>query len=236
MHAAIRTACKRVLTAFPRWQREREFNTQRFIRFNERPAELRFLFSCFLRLYPRKVLDVGTGLTALPSMLRLCGSEVTAIDNVRDYWPRGMMNLHYHVINDDICNPRLQGQYDLITCVSVLEHIEKCDAAVENMFHLLRPGGCLMMSFPYTERRYIRNVYELPGSSYGQNEPYITQSFSRNELDHWMEKSHGAILEQEFWQFWDGDFWTAGRQLLPPKMVDVDGQHQLTCLLIRKEG
>jgi hypothetical protein len=35
------------------------------------------------------------------------------------------------------------------------------------MFARLACGGHLIMTFPYNETRYVRNVYELPGSSYG---------------------------------------------------------------------
>jgi hypothetical protein len=59
------------------------------------------------------------------------------------------------------------------------------------MFSLLKPKGHLILTCPYTEKSYVRNVYELPGSSYGQGEPYITQSYSRNELNRWVEANKG---------------------------------------------
>jgi 2-polyprenyl-3-methyl-5-hydroxy-6-metoxy-1,4-benzoquinol methylase len=182
------------------------------------------------------VLDVGTGTTALPHLMRNCGFLVTAIDNIHDYWPNGMSNRHYHIIDDDITATRLKGKFDFITCVSVLEHIEKSDQAVANMFGLLNPGGHLLLTFPYTEQAYIRNVYRLPGSTYGQDVPYITQSYSRLELDRWLQQNRAEILEQEFWQFWDGDFWTVGTQLIPPRQVAGQDKHQLTCLLLRRSA
>jgi hypothetical protein len=101
------------------------------------------------------------------------------------------------------------------------------------MFKLLNPGGHLLMSFPYTERSYVRNVYELPGSSYGKGRPYITQSYSHQNVDRWLAESNGMIQEQELWQCWEGEHWTVGKQVIPPRRVSSSDTHQLTCLHLR---
>ena len=225
---------KSLLNRYPRHILKREYETQGFTRFNERPIEFGFVLRKLAQLYPRSVLDVGAGTTALPQMMRDCGCLVTATDNVVDYWAAGMYNRHYHVIDDNITETRLSGRYDLITCVSVLEHIANPDDAIRNMFALLKPGGFLVLTFPYHEKKYVRNVYELPDSGYGQGVPYITQSFSRNELDAWVKANEGTIVEQEYWQCWEGDFWTIGKQVIPPKCVTAEDRHQLSCVLIRK--
>lgn len=234
MLKTAKSIVKKLLNVYPPWICRLEFKLQTFTRFNERPIEFSFVFRKLGEIYPRKVLDVGTGTTALPNMIRNCGFLVTAIDNVRDYWPSGMLNRHYHVIDDDITDTRLKDRFDLITCISVLEHIERADDAVRNMFSLLNQDSHLIMTFPYSERSYVRNVYELPGSSYGQDAPYITQSYSRTELERWVQNNHGVILEQEYWQFWEGDHWTVGKQIIPPKRVAAGDKHQLTCIHIRK--
>jgi len=147
-----------------------------------------------------------------------------------------MFNRHYHVIDNDITDPSLRDKFDLITCVSVLEHIEKYETAVQNMFNFLVPFGYLILTFPYTESRYVRNVYKLPGSSYGQNNPFICQSYSRNELNRWLQENSGVIIEQEYWHFWDGDYWTVGSQIIPPRKVSVEDKHQISCILIQKKS
>jgi 2-polyprenyl-3-methyl-5-hydroxy-6-metoxy-1,4-benzoquinol methylase len=225
---------KNLLNLYPQWICRHEFKSQVFTRFNERPIEFSFVFRKLVEIYPRTILDVGTGKAALPHLMRYCGCLVTATDNVRDYWPSGMQNRHWHVIDDDINETRLSATFDLITCISVLEHIQKPDKAIRNMFSLLKPNGHLILTFPYNERSYVRNVYELPESSYGKGLPYITQSYSRSELERWLRENHGTILDQEYWQFWEGDHWTVGKQLIPPRNVSADDKHQLTCILIRK--
>jgi len=233
---APKNLVRTLLNLYPKIVCRREFRTQRFRRFNERPIEFAFLFERIGKFYPKRVLDVGTGTTALPHLIRNCGCIVTATDNVRDYWPSGMTNRHYWVIDDDITKTRLRSKFDMITCISVLEHIERADDAVRNMVALLNPGGHLVLTCPYNEREYARNVYKLPGSSYGQSATYITQAFSRKDLNRWTSQLSVAIVDQEYWQFWEGPHWTVGRQVIPPIRVSSEDKHQLTCILMRKTG
>lgn len=234
MISRLKSYARSVLNVYPRWVTKREYENQRFQRLNERPVEFAFVFRSLARLYPRTVLDVGTGTTALPHLMRNCGFLVTATDNVTDYWPTGMFNRHYYVIDDDITRTRLTERFDFITCISVLEHVEASDDAVANMIALLNPGGHLALSFPYTEAAYVRNVYTLPGSSYGQNAPFITQSYARSNIDGWLARTGATIAEQEYWEYWDGGTWTVGNQILPPRKSSAAEPHQHTCLLLRK--
>lgn len=213
---------------------KREYEAQQFIGINERPVEFGFVFKHLTQHCPTKVLDVGTGATALPHLIRNCGFLVTATDNIHDYWPFGMINRHYHVINDDITKTRLQVTFDFITCVSVLEHIRDHKAAMRSMFKLLKPGGHLLLTFPYNEKRYAENVYTLPDSIVTETFPFITQAFSRNEVNAWMADNGGKIIEQEYWQFFSGDFWTCGERICPPVRATNSEKHQISCILIRK--
>jgi len=230
----IEKRIRAVFDLYIKWLCKREYKRQKFERFTERAVEFRFLFDKLSMIYPLRVLDVGTGTSALPQLLRKCGFMVTAVDNVKDYWPIGMVNRHYHIINDDITDTKLNDEFDFITCISVLEHVEKYDDAMKNMVKLLKSGGHLVLTFPFSEKKYVKNVYSLPGSSYGQDATYICQSFSRAELEKWTKEYGCKIVDQEYWQFWSGDYWTIGEQVIPPKKVGVEDNHQLTCILMQK--
>ena len=153
-----------------------EFEQQSFRRINERPSNSAFFSSASRKQCRGRCSNVGTGTTALPSLLRTCGCVVTAIDNVRDYWSNGMSNRHWHVIDDDITRPRLNSQYDMVSCISVLEHIVDHNAAMRSMFSLVAPGGFVLLTFPYNETRYVDNVYKLAGAGYGQDAPTSARS------------------------------------------------------------
>jgi SAM-dependent methyltransferase len=211
-----------------------EFQSQRAKKLNERPVEFAFLFRCIATVAPKTVLDVGTGNTALPHLIRNCGPVVTATDNVSDYWPRGFVNRHWHVVDDDIRATRITGPFDLVSCISVLEHIVPADAAVASMLKVLRPGGHLVLTTPFHAADYVPNCYELPASSYGRQNAYPAQSHGTADLDRWLTTNNAEVVEQEFWRYWTGTHWTEGQQIIPPERSSVDQPHQLTCLLIRK--
>ena len=227
---------KKILTIYPDYSTKNEFNNQSFTRFNERAVEFSFVFRKISELYPKTILDVGTGTTALPHLMRNCGPLVTAVDNIKDYWPNGMTNRHYHVINDDITHTQLSGSFDMVTCVSVLEHIQHFDAAVANMLKLLNPYGHLIITCPYTDDNYVKNVYDLEDSSYGKENSFVAQSYSRKNLTNWLKNGNAAVVEQEYWQFWEGKFWTCGNQIIPPVKVSVHDRHQISCILIKRNS
>jgi 2-polyprenyl-3-methyl-5-hydroxy-6-metoxy-1,4-benzoquinol methylase len=213
----------------------KEYKKPVFAEFNERPVEYRFVFEQIAEFYPKNVLDVGTGLTALPSVMANCGCSVTAIDNVKDYWLNGMFNRHYHVINDDIVNTKIEKTFDMITCISTLEHIEKYDQAVKSMFSLLKNGGYLVLTFPYNEKIGVENVYSLPDSIVKNLPKYKTRVYCRDDLDRWQKQNNAIILKQEYWKFFQGDYWATGEILLPPEKVDVKDKHQISCLVFQKK-
>jgi 2-polyprenyl-3-methyl-5-hydroxy-6-metoxy-1,4-benzoquinol methylase len=201
---------------------------------NERAIEYRFLFDCLIRTGAKTVLDVGTGDSALPHLLRSRGCHVTAIDNVVDFWPQGIINRHWHVLNDDIRKTKVKSLFDLVSCISVIEHIEDHLSAVSGMVRLVAPNGHLVLTTPYSEQGSVPDVYAEPGAAYGQDAPYVCRSSSRRELTQWLDITSTEIVIQEYWRCWTGPFWTQGERYLVPEQVTADETHQLTCLLLRR--
>jgi len=211
-----------------------EYKRQKFKRINERPIEFGFLFNKLVELNPKTILDIGTGTSALPSLLRKCGYLVTATDNIKDYWKNGMYNKHFYVVNDDITKTKMNKKFDCITCISVLEHIIEYNEAISSMSSLLNNGGYIVLTFPYKDDEYVKNAYAMPSSTYGQDASYITQMFSANEVKKWVKNNKLKVIDQEYWQFFSGDYWTVGEQIFPPKKVEKYEKHQLTCLVLKK--
>jgi len=213
----------------------REFKSQEFQGLNERSVEYRFVFEQITRYYPRHILDVGTGKSALPQLMRNCGPLVSAIDNIDDYWPKGMSNRHYHIIQDNIITTRLpSAEFDMVTCISVLEHIVEHSKAISSMVALLKPGGHLVLTFPYNERQYVSNIYALAGSIGADVYPFSTQAFSRSEVESWCYENPVSVIQQEWWKFFDGEFWTLGNAIWPPEQTGPELSHQISCLVLQK--
>lgn len=85
-------------------------------------------------LHPRTVLDVGCAMGMLVGSLRERGVDASGID-LSDYAiSKADRRAVGHVRVGDLTEP-LEGRYDLVTCVEVLEHIEPglVDKAVSNL-------------------------------------------------------------------------------------------------------
>lgn len=239
-HLALKFDAYNPLSMFVRFYvnqiNKKEYFNPPFNLFNERPVEYRFVFTQLANYYPKKVLDVGTGLTALPHLMANCGMAVTAIDNIKDYWPMGMFNRHYYVINQSITNPQLNEKFDLVTCISTLEHIDDFNQAVKSMFALLNPGGHLVLTFPYNEEKFVDNVYALPNSNVKQLPYHKAHAYSRDQLNNWCAENKATLVEQEYWHFFTGDYWTVGDKLTIPKKVNKEEKHQISCVVFEKNG
>lgn len=210
-------------------------DTQKFrTMMNERPLEYAFLLKHLSQICPKTVLDVGTGRSALPHLLSNCGFDVTAVDKMGRYWEFNFFNHHYPVEEDDIKNSKLDKKFDFISCVSVLENIPDPDKAIRGMFNLLKPGGHLLLTIPFNGEHYIENVYELEGAGYGQDHTYICQSFTQKELNNWLDKCGGKLIDQEYYEIFTGKYWTFGERIYPPKRVFEDDVYQLSAILIQK--
>jgi len=212
-----------------------EWENQKFTKLYERPLEYSFALECISDTVPIHVLDVGSGKSPWPALMRSCGCMVTAIDEVSGYWgSSGLRNRHYHIVEDDILNPVTRGPFDMVTCISVLEHIPDHALAVRRMFDLLRPGGHLVVTVPFSPEGYIRNVYELPEASYGKDFAYIAQVFSPGEVRDWIRDNKASIKRQDYFRIFSGELWTFGEREYPYERVTADELYQLTALLLRK--
>ncbi len=122
-----------------------------------------------------------------------------------------------------------------MTCISTLEHIDKYEDAVASMFKVLKPGGHLVLTFPYNERKGVDNVYLLPESgARGKPRAYGTRVYSREDVDRWC-KTHGAsVSNQEYWRFFTGEYWTIGEFETPPQKVAASDLHQISCVVFKK--
>lgn len=212
----------------------RELTSPEFPQLNERVCEFRFVFNHLASLLPRTILDVGTGRSALPHLFYNCGFITRAVDPGVDYWGVRVRNRHFYVEVDDIKKPALRGPFDLITCISALEHIVEYDAALESMAALLAPGGHLILTFPYSDGEYCPDVYKLPGSLAPKDMHFVTQAFSREQLLSWEKRVGLELVEQEYWRFFTGKHWSVGERLAKPLPATRDTLHQLTCVLFRK--
>lgn len=181
------------------------------------------------------VLDVGTGLSSWPQLLADCGFHVTAVDEFSRYWEGASrpFNRHFLVQRDDITHPRLERVFDGLTCLNVMMAVVDDRAAIAGMFRLVRPGGVIVLSFPYNELKPVENVYVLPDAGYGQSFRFPCRVYSRADIYRWLSQNPGECISQERYRMFSGEFWTMGVRV-PPRQVSSDEPHQFTTVVIRK--
>lgn len=112
---------------------------------------------------PLRILDAGGAGSALPYLLARLGHEVTTTDI--QPWLTELCahiatanGLNLRSITGDLtgASPDLGGPFDVVACVSVLEHIppDKRAAAIQQLHNLAKPGGIVYLTFDYGEHRH----------------------------------------------------------------------------------
>ncbi len=99
----------------------------------------------------KAALDVGCGAGLLAEPLARLGAQVTGIDAsfdviavAQEHSQRMGLAIDYRA--GDV--QELKGQFDLITCMEVIEHVADAAAFVKAVARRLAPGGLLVMSTP----------------------------------------------------------------------------------------
>ncbi len=98
------------------------------------------------RFLPQKrgrILEIGPGNRTVSGYLRKEGYHVTTVDADPVLQP--------DVVADVTTLPNL-GNFDLVLCCQVLEHLpfSEFETALSNLARMLRPGGRLILSLPYS--------------------------------------------------------------------------------------
>ena len=99
----------------------------------------------------KTALDVGCGAGLLAEPLARLGANVTGIDAAAELITAArahaeVMGLSIDYRAGDLFD--LEGQFDLITCMEVIEHVADPEAFVAALARRLAPGGLLIMSTP----------------------------------------------------------------------------------------
>jgi len=106
-------------------------------------------------------LDLGAGSGALAERLQAAGFHVTAAD-IENYFelPTEFMKLDF---NDPNFDRALAREFDLITSVEVIEHLENPTAFLRSIARLLKPGGTAILTTPNVENVPARLKFFVGG-------------------------------------------------------------------------
>lgn len=117
----------------------------------------------------RSILDVGAGSgLMLPSLAQY--GIVSAVDPSPEYVARAKKLCGAEKINVDIRHagvdriPFADGFFDVIFCLSVLEHVKNLSSAVIELKRLLKEDGILIVGVP-VERIAVNTLFKIFGAS-----------------------------------------------------------------------
>lgn len=100
-----------------------------------------------------KLLDVGCGGGILSEGLALRGAEVTGIDLAEQalsvaklHALESQVTVNYQLTSVEDFAEQHAGEFDVITCMEMLEHVPEPESVVAACARLLKPGGQLFLS------------------------------------------------------------------------------------------
>ncbi|QRN40729.1 MAG: bifunctional 2-polyprenyl-6-hydroxyphenol methylase/3-demethylubiquinol 3-O-methyltransferase UbiG [Neisseriaceae bacterium] len=115
---------------------------------------LRFSFiQKYTGLNNKNILDVGCGGGILTESLAKSGGKITGIDLAYDsievaklHAERQDLAIDYQVIDVEQLSQEKSDEFDVITCMELLEHVPEPERLVKACTQLLKPNGLLFMS------------------------------------------------------------------------------------------
>lgn len=147
----------------------------------------------------KKIADIGCGGGILSESLAKAGAEVTGIDMneaaiqvAKLHLLESKTNVNYECLTAEALAKREPAQYDVITCLEMLEHVPDPEAIVKACAQLLKPGGHVFFStLNRTPKAYL---FAIIGAEYVMRLlPRHTHDYAKfirpSELSHWCEKA-----------------------------------------------
>lgn len=101
----------------------------------------------------KTLLDVGCGGGLLSEAMAQRGADVSAIDMgdaplevARLHAKEQGLNIHYKKMTAEELADKQPGNFDVVTCLEMLEHVPNPQSIIEACMRLIKPGGQLFLS------------------------------------------------------------------------------------------
>ncbi|HAG73020.1 MAG TPA: bifunctional 3-demethylubiquinol 3-O-methyltransferase/2-polyprenyl-6-hydroxyphenol methylase [Gammaproteobacteria bacterium] len=169
------------------------------------PLRVNFI-SQQINLAGKDVLDIGCGGGILAEAMVHHGANVTAIDLAeaslavaRLHQLESKLAIDYQNISAEALADKSEQQFDVITCLEMLEHVPDPSSIVEACFRMVKPGG--LVFFSTINRNPKSYLFAIIGAEYVLNLlPKGTHEYSKfirpSELATWSRNAGLQLQEQ----------------------------------------
>lgn len=117
------------------------------------PLRVNFIEDHSSGLFGKRIVDVGCGGGILSEALAKRGAEVIGIDMAeasleiaRLHSLESGVKVDYHCISAEQLASEQAGQYDIVTCLEMLEHVPDPTSIIKACAQLVKPGGKVFFS------------------------------------------------------------------------------------------
>ena len=131
------------------WDRESEFKPLHEIN----PLRVSYIERQAQGVEGKRILDVGCGGGILAEALAQQGAQVTGIDMAELSLKVARLHLHESALEIDYQLSTVEAfaenhvaQFDIVTCLEMLEHVPDPASVISSAARLLKPGGVLFLS------------------------------------------------------------------------------------------
>jgi 2-polyprenyl-3-methyl-5-hydroxy-6-metoxy-1,4-benzoquinol methylase len=126
---------------------------------------------CDLDLQDKKILDIGSGKSAMPWLFALLGAEVMMVETGREnvsLWSRiqqrHQLKIGWRIVSNEEL-PFADNTFDAVTSFSVIEHQPDKAAAVAQAARVLKPGGVFGVSFDLCQQEWGMRYPDILGKA-----------------------------------------------------------------------
>ena len=131
------------------WDPEGEFKPLHLIN----PLRLDFINQHSNGLFNKKVVDIGCGGGILAESMAKAGAEVVGLDMAsasleiaKLHGLESGINVDYHCVTAESFADSHAGEFDVVTCMEMLEHVPDPASVVRACANLVKPGGHVFFS------------------------------------------------------------------------------------------
>lgn len=183
------------------WDPQGELKTLHHIN----PVRLNYIEKFTGGLLNKKVVDIGCGGGILSESMASKGANVTAIDASQESLEVARLHqiqtrstVNYLQATAEVFAEDHAGQFDIVTCMELLEHVPDPESVIAASARLLKPGG--MVYFSTLNRTLKAYTFAVLGAEYVMSLlPKGTHNYARfikpSELAYWIRQHKLMLLD-----------------------------------------